>query len=353
VYSPDRTVAARLSAQLLVPPGASDVVAAVERLLAIQAQDARAFRLAVRARTQGCSASDVDAAMTQRREILVSWLCRGTLHLVRSADYWWLHALTAPRLVNGIASRLAQLGVDQNTARRGVEAVVAAVSDGPRTRAQLRVVAGEVGVPTQGQALVHILAAASVHEHLVRGPVLDGEHCFVDARRWLSDFTIPDRDECLARLAGRYLAAHGPASPADLAAYAGITLRDARHAFALADSIERVGDDMYEPAARTARDPLPPPRLLGMFDPVLHGWADRSFVTGSHSDVVTSNGMFRAVALVEGAAAGIWTVPGGVVTLAPFRPLAAHVLAALEAEAHDVLRFLGLPQTPLRVDGGV
>ena len=95
---------------------------------------------------------------------------------------------------------------------------------------------------------------------------------------------------------------------------------------------------------------LPRPRLLGMFDPVLHGWADRSFVTGAHTGVVTSNGMFRATALVDGRVAGTWTLPNGVVTLTPLRRLTSAELAALEVEAADVLRFLGLPRAPLRMD---
>jgi hypothetical protein len=167
----------------------------------------------------------------------------------------------------------------------------------------------------------------------------------------LTESPVPDRDESLAKLAVRYLAPHGPASPPDLAAYAGITLADARRSFALgADSAGPGSDGLQELPGHDQAAELPPPRLLGMFDPVLHGWADRSFITDGHGDVVTSNGMFRAVALVDGRAAGVWALPGGMVTLTPLRPLAPPVLAALEAEALDVLRFLGLPPHPMRVN---
>jgi len=53
------------------------------------------------------SASDVDAALSQRRSLIVTWLNRGTLHLVRSEDYWWLHPLTTPQLRTGNSRRLA------------------------------------------------------------------------------------------------------------------------------------------------------------------------------------------------------------------------------------------------------
>lgn len=42
-------------------------------------------------------------------------------------------------------------------------------------------------------------------------------------------------------------------------------------------------------------------------------------------------------------------MPGGVVTLKPLRRLTSVELTALEAEAADALRYLGLSQTPLRM----
>ena len=69
------------------------------------------FRLAVRARTTGVTAADVDRALTEDRSLVVTWLNRGTLHLVRSEDYPILQAVTAPPLQTTSARRLAQDGV--------------------------------------------------------------------------------------------------------------------------------------------------------------------------------------------------------------------------------------------------
>ena len=187
---------------------------------------------------------------------------------------------------------------------------------------------------------------------MVRGRVRDGEHCFVDAESWLARPVLPDRDESLAMLARRYLTGHGPATPADLAAYAGITLTDARRGFdqIAAETRPGEGTTTQSLADDDGFATMPPPRLLGMFDPVLHGWADRSFVTGSHTDgVVTSNGIFRATALVEGQVAGTWTLPGGAVTLTPLRTLTSTALEALETEAADVLRYLNLPARAMKL----
>ena len=111
-------LAERLTAQLLAGRPATDPVAVAARLLAIQAQDMRGARLAIRARSNGLSAADVERALTQDRSLLVTWLNRGTLHLVRSEDYRWLHALTAPRLRTANARRLSQEGVRSDAADR-------------------------------------------------------------------------------------------------------------------------------------------------------------------------------------------------------------------------------------------
>ena len=94
----------------------------------------------------------------------------------------------------------------------------------------------------------------------------------------------------------------------------------------------------------------PKPRLLGPFDPLLHGWASREPFVGSHAGVVTSNGLFRPVALVGGRVVATWSLAGGIVTLKPLEEIDAGALAALATDAADVLRFLGLPATPLVVD---
>src|SRR4051812_35239938 len=109
----------RLAAQMLVGPAATSVEAVVRQLLAVQAQDLRAARLAIRARSTGLRSSDVDAAFADGR-IVVGWLNRGTLHLVAAEDYWWLHELTAHRSVTANVRRLRQEGVNEKEAALGV-----------------------------------------------------------------------------------------------------------------------------------------------------------------------------------------------------------------------------------------
>ncbi len=328
--------AARLSAQGLSGPPLAGAVAVCERLLAVQAQDLRGARLATRARTAGGTAAEVDRALADG-ELVVSWVNRGTLHLVRAEDWPWLHALTTPQLERANARRLEQEGVSPGAADRGVAVAAAALArHGPLLRAELVGHLERAGVPAAGQAFVHVMLRATIRGLVVRGPTAGREQAFALVHDWLGDPPPVDRDRALAELARRYLRGHGPAMARDLAAWAGTTLGDARRGLAAVGPEERPGGLLDLPG-RPPPARLGPPRLLGPFDPVLHGWARRDWVLDDPGHVVTSNGIFRPSILLGGRIVGTWTLGGD---LRPFAPLAARTSAALGAELADVRRFL-------------
>jgi hypothetical protein len=247
--------------------------AVVRHLLAVQAQDARSVRLALRARGAASGWSD---------GLVTSWLLRGTLHTVCREDFWWLHALCAPRLEAGNRRRLGQLGVSEAQASRAVRVIVSALGDGPLPRAALA-----ERLEARGQAVVHLLARAAI-----AGLIVMEDRAFALA----GERPAPvERDVALRELGRRYLAAHAPAEPADLARWSGLALRDARAAL----------DGAVAPEPADA--PLGP-RLLGAYDPYLLGWRDRSFaVPPQHArHVHPGGGIIRAVATVDGVVVGSW-----------------------------------------------
>jgi len=358
-------VAERCAAQLLSGQRAASPHEVVHRLLAVQGQDPRGARLAIRARSTGLTAADVDKALTIDRSLLITWLNRGTLHMVTADDYWWLQLLTTPAMETAVARRLSQEGVPADDAEAAIGLIDAALAaDGPLTRAQLGDRIAAAGIRTQGQALVHLLAKASVRGLIVRGPMAGRQHAFVRVSDWLGPPParfLParfDRVAALAELARRYLAGHAPASERDLAKWAGLPLGDVRRGLAaIAGELRERADGRAELADRSgasasglpgtsrrerATPAFPPPRLLGSFDPLLHGWVAREPVLGQAERVVTVNGLFRPFALAGGRAVATWRLARGQVQLDPFAPLAGPVSAALEADAADVIRFLGV-----------
>lgn len=322
----------------------------MERLLAIQSQDGRGMRLAIRPRSRGVSVADLEKALTEDRTVVVSWLNRGTLHLVGRDEFPWLHALTVPRLATSNRTRLKQEGVTAAQAERGADLIVRALGDGPKGRDELKAVLDDAGVPTAKQALVHILLFTTIRDTILRGPVIEGDQKFALAEDWLGGLPEFDSEVALAELARRYLAGHGPATDRELARWAGIPLGQARKGIAsIAGELEELNDEGTDVHVRLAKapapGPLPPPRLLGSFDPVLHGWTSREFLIPAESEraVVTTNGIFRPTILVDGQVAGTWTMSAGIVELNPFRPFGEETQDALEKETKRVKKYLAAP----------
>jgi hypothetical protein len=335
----------RLTAQLLSGTPARTSEAVAERLLAIQGQDSRGARLAIRARSTGVSAADIDRELTERRSLVITTLNRGTLHLVRSEDYPLLQLLTTPPLMTSSSRRLAQEGVDADTADRAVMLIERFIADdGPQTRTALRDRLERAGIPNLSQSLIHLIYRASIQGRIVRGPMAGRQHAFALVDDWLPAVPIPDRDAALAELARRYLAGHGPAAATDLARWSGLPLRDARAGLeAIAGHLRELPGGLVDLAGRRRAAGLPAPRLLGPFEPLLLGWSSRADVLGANAGKIVSGGVFRGFALVAGRAAAGWSLTGSRLEISPWTGLSDRDAAALERDAEAVQRFLGRP----------
>jgi Winged helix DNA-binding domain len=149
------------------------------------------------------------------------------------------------------------------------------------------------------------------------------------------------RERALAELARRYLAGHAPADARDLAKWSGLPLGDARAGLdAIAHKLDLRPDGLVGLAAPSSDIPLPAPRLLGAFDPLLMGWTSRQPILGRHDAKVVTGGIFRPFALVDGRGVATWRLTGRQVALEPFARLSRANRTALEADADEVLRFL-------------
>jgi hypothetical protein len=166
-----------------------------ERLLAIHAQDWQGMLLAVRARSLGLTAASVIEALVVDRSLVISWLSRGTMHLVRSEDYPWLLDLTARPQHSGAFTRLAQEGLSASAAEKGVVVVTKALADhGPMTRGELRDRLAANGVAQASSVALQLLFLASQRGLIVRGPRVGKEQAFVLVRDWMGEIAIPSRE---------------------------------------------------------------------------------------------------------------------------------------------------------------
>ena len=350
--TPEQLRRRRWAAQLLDSTARpDDPVPLVRDLLAVQAQDFPAARLALRARGLG-SADAVHQAL-DAEQLRIGWLNRGTLHLVTAEDYRWLLSLSGPRGIVANQRRLRQEGVSPAQADRGLQVIRAALaSEGPLGRAELGERLRTDDLPVAGQALPHLLYFAALNQAVALGPIRAGAPAFV--RLDEEGGPLPDREASLIELARRYLAAHGPATEADLAAWSGLPLGDVRAGLAGAGATARDGLFSLGPAVS---GPTPTGvRLLPAFDPWLLGWVDRAFLVddAARKRVYPGGGIIKATVVVGGRAAGTWglrrTAKGLRVSCALFGP--AVPADALQAEAEGVARFEGVRLDRLEVTTG-
>jgi hypothetical protein len=173
--------------------------------------------------------------------------------------------------------------------------------------------------------------------------------CFAAAATWLG--TPIDGLPDLPGLVLRYLAAFGPATPADAQTWSG--LRGLKETFEALRPKLRVfrdekGRELFDlpKAPRPAEDTKAPVRFLPEYDNLLLAHADRSRVIDDEhrKRVVTANLRVLATFLVDGRVAGTWKIERGktaaALVLEPFVPIAKTLRAELAAEGTALLRFL-------------
>jgi hypothetical protein len=334
-------------------------VAEVTRLVAgLQAQDAGAAALGVRARLDGATLSQVDHARFVDRTVARIWCMRGTLHLVPAEDARWLVALLGPIGLARNRRRRKQMGVVDGASA----AVRGALQDGPRTRHEIAAHVRRAGLPLADdpQAPVHLVMTAALEGHVIEsapagrdatpdpqattdpGPATRGrEPTYALVEDWLGPASEPppSPDAALAELARRHAHAHPPAGPEDLAAWSGLPLGEARRAYELiAPGLEEV--EVLGRRASVPRGLEPAPaavRLLPAFDNLLLGHRDRALtVDVEHArDVMPGGGIIRPTVFADGRAAGTWRLERGKPEVTPFRPPGPDVAA----EVADVIRF--------------
>ncbi len=345
----------RLASQRLARPLAAGPGAVPAWFGAIQAQDVAGARWAVGLRAEGATEASVIQALADRAFVR-TWLNRGTLHFVAAADVRWMLALLGPRLIAANARRNRQLGLDEATFARGGEVLAGALGSGPLTRAETLLALNDAGIATGGQRGYHLLRRAAQEGWICLGPEQRGEQTFVWLEAWLPPGPTLDQPAALAELAARYFQSHGPATLADFVWCSGLTVADARAAIArAAGRLERTEGEGV--AAWQAADVPPTPdgppaaHLLPAYDEYFVGYRDRSAILDRRHDsrVVSSNGVFRPIILVDGRVAGIWKRASRpargtpTLTLAPFEPLTAAAREAVAAAAARYSAFLGLP----------
>ncbi len=310
---------------------------AIERVGALQAQWVPSPYVALWSRVEGFTRERLIRAL-RREHVVKAALMRGTLHLASARDY--------PLYATALRKEIAPWTTGRPEPEAGLVAAVAAfVRREPRSQAELFAFLEERRGPADEVENRRDLAWL---RHLIPLEPLPntGEWGFVrGVRLRVMDFTPPPPEDALAHLVRRHLAAFGPATRADLAAWSGQALR------VVDPALERVplrrfhdenGRELLDlPRAKLcAARTKAPVRFLSRWDELLIGHADRRRVLAEEHEALKLVLAGEQTFLVDGFVAGTWQLERGRLAVEPFAPIPRSARRELEDEASRLAAFL-------------
>ena len=331
----------------------SDLFRVVSQICGLHAQLMLSAELSLWARIEGLAPEALGHALWRDRVLVKLWAMRGTLHLLPSAELGlWIASL-------GTYTNRGMTGHPQLDALS--EAVGRALKRRVLTREELAVAVERI----TGDEAFGGYVRSSWGSYL-KPASFRGQLCFAEADAGRARFTTPaawlsrsldrwERDDALAEVTRRFLAAYAPATAEDLGLWSGFgRARGAKMLATLGDeAVElRVGRDRGWALARdvpelVAAEPVDTARLLPAFDPWVVG-ASRtasSLLDPRHkARVYRPQGWFSPVLLVNGRMVGVWkhTRKGRrlLVELEPFDRLPVWARRQLETEAKRLAEFV-------------
>ncbi|MEA2426221.1 MAG: hypothetical protein QOH13_2631 [Thermoleophilaceae bacterium] len=339
---------ALLARQLLLERIDMPAAEAIERVAGLQSQVPQPPFIGLWVRLGDFDEGELQG-LIDAREVVRATMMRHTIHFVTARDYPWLRPTIQPALdrsFSGVTSKRLE-GFD-------LEPFLAAASKefatGPRTFAQIQELIRTMDPDCDERAVSYAVRTRLRLTGVPNGTRwrFGGRAPFVHAEDWIGR-KIPEAGDP-HEMVRRYLAAFGPATPADATAWSGV------------GGMRAVFDDLRG-ELRTFRDeagrqlfdvldaPLPdegtpaPARFLPVFDNTLLAHKDRSrVVPGEFRQLVSimPSGLTGTL-LLDGFVAAGWKLErkrGAVtVVIAEFRPLTKKERRALEPEADALMRF--------------
>ncbi|MGH2450061.1 MAG: winged helix DNA-binding domain-containing protein [Candidatus Limnocylindria bacterium] len=345
---------ATLARQQLLKRTRRSVEDAIDRLAGLQAQWPASPYVALWTRLAPFARADLTKALEERRAVKAT-LMRSTLHLVSAREYPLYFVASAACRGSAWIRPEWERGLDLER----IEAELAAYTREPRTLQELLAFVGRWVEDLDRRP--YVLRRATVARRPVIHVPPSGTWGATRARyrsadAWLGPLALPEAAAATIHVVRRYLAAFGPASLSDVAAWSGAPLlgpiRAAVEALGAEVRAFRTADGrrLYDlsRAPRPSEDTAAPVRLLPKWDSLLlaHEPARRTRVLPEvhRKTVIRKNGDVMQTFLVDGVVAGTWeaTTKKGeaTVTLAPFGRLARTERAALLEEAERLARFI-------------
>jgi hypothetical protein len=330
--------AALAARQLLLERQRIGPAEAIRRLTPLQGQHSPAPYVALAARLDGFARADLEAAI-DGRSVVKTTIMRLTLHLAAAADYPAYAQLTRQPWLRKWRKTYPHLDEEQVVTELG------AWLSQPRTNADIREHVGRYEGVTDELWTPVIFARTLLA--LVQLP--PAGH-WQDNRRpsfVVDPRPLPDPAEAATLVLARYLAAFGPASRRDVAAWAGVAQRDFATAFERLETVS-YRDEQGTELLDLPDQPLPPAstrlpvRLLARWDQPLLAYADRERIIPPEVAPLKLTLSGDQTVTVDGRVAASWWLDRGrravKLTVTPHVAIGRTARAQIREEAQRTAR---------------
>ncbi|MBL0740046.1 winged helix DNA-binding domain-containing protein [Chryseolinea lacunae] len=324
----------------------------VQWLGTVQAQDYLQSLWAVGLRLKNGTEKSVEDALA-KKTIVRTWPLRGTLHYVMPEDVRWMLNYLAPRVVTKHASVFRKAELDTKVLTRSMKVLSKGMEGNQQlTRQEVYGILTNAKINIDEQRGLHILVYVALQGLICVAPRKGKQPTFTLMDEWIpATAKIPSRDEALAQLAKRYFTSHGPATVADFAWWAGLTLAEAKkHLEDVKTSFETVIVDgetyWFAPLPNKVKHVGDAVYFLPPYDEYTVAYKDRSIVLDEAHAAAAGNGIFSPVVIADQRIAGTWkrTLEKDRVTITPtlLVPLSKSKKESLLTAAKHYGKFLGM-----------
>ena len=346
----------RLLSQQLLGSRSTTPESVVRWLGAVQAQDYSGAKWALGIRLKGGTDDKVEQAFGAGA-ILRTHLLRPTWHFVTAADIPCLVNLTAPHVHTANAYMYRKLGFDNATFKRSTVTLVRALQGGRQlTRDELRDALRQAGIATDGEfRMGYLLMHAELDGLVCSGPRRGKQSTYALLDERVPPARLPEREEALTELAGRFFKSRGPATVQDFAKWSGLPVAAARSGLEGAkhrlqrEAIEGTVYWFAPPNARAGAVTFPTAHLLSIYDEYVSGYRDRGAMIDSANAARLSalGNALGYIVVVNGRIVGTWKrrfEKGAVVIQTDiFEPLTSRQEQAVGRAVRSYGKFLRMP----------
>lgn len=239
---------------------------------------------------------------------------RPTWHILPAKDIYWMLELSAKKIRAAMRSNDRLLEITEPVFSKSNAIIEKCLQEGEHlTRDEIGLRLNKARILTNENRLSHLLIRAELEGIACSGKSQKDKRTYALLEKRVPRPPTIDKHKASAILATRYFTSHGPATLQDFAWWSGLTLTDAKHGLEESQSklvSEKIKGDEYwfDRKLKLTASKNESIHFLPAYDEFIISYTDRSasLIEEHRKKVLSNNGIFNPVIIIDGQAAGTW-----------------------------------------------